>query len=1445
MAFLALFLLVLTGFMGITTAADKSAKSKSASPLTFDLLDGDRLVLLGDTLIEREQYHGYIELALTARFPDRSIAFRNLGWSGDTPAGEARLGRSKLQAGLEPEGESWKLLVEQVTEEKPTVVFLGYGMAASFDGEAGLAKFTTNLGKLVDEVQKSAGEKKIRFVVLSPIRHENLGAPLPDPAAHNEQLALYAQALGEFASQRGFPFISLFDSVVPDSKKRVVSKPITDNGIHLTAQGYQKAAEAIEKGLGWKPNPKLFTTPAAEPLRQAILRKNEAFFHRSRPANMAYIFGFRRHEQGKNAAEIPQFDSVIAAEEANIAKLRGLTAGVAVEPAATRIKSAVPPAVKTQPLPSFAVFPGMEVNLFAENPQLAKPIQMNFDPQGRLWVVSSSVYPQIEPGQKADDKVLILEDVDGDGKAEKATVFVDGLIVPTAVAPGDGGVYVGNSTELLHFKDTNGDGKADQRRVVLSGFGTEDTHHIIHTLRWGQDSHLYFNQSIYNRTHIETPHGVTRLLSGGIFRLHTGTLELGVLYKGWVNSWGHHFDKFGQSFVTDGAGFGGVSYGIPGAMYQAYARGRRIMESISPGNYPKFCGLEITETQHFPDTWQGWQGDLITCDFRANRVVRFRVEEKGAGYLTKEAPDMMRTTNNTFRPIDVKLGPDGALYVADWANPIIQHGEVDFRDPRRDHEHGRIWRIAFKDNPLNQRIDFTKLSNPALLDQLSSSNNYDRAMSRRVLVERNALKDVNSWVKKQSSKTLLLEALWLYQAFNHVEPKILSQVLDSNDGRIRAAAVRVLSDWIGGISNAQELLAGLVVDEHPRVRLEAMRALSKIPDARSVELVLSAYDKPMDGFLDYALWLSINDLAQPFIAALQSGEWKPDGREKQLEFALKSIEPALASTVLGKLVAGQPIARDGKGPWIEIIGQSGSAKELRQLFDQVLAEGFIPAAAERALTALAEAARLRNARPDGDLNGLGKVLNAVDVKTRIAAMRLAGTWKLNSASAALLKVAGNANLNPELRQAAFDALRDIGGQSNVAGLGALTGKDNDPSIRRAAVVTLASLGVGRAAPEMVAVLSATTTEADALALWRALLGIRGAGTAIAKGVPKGGLPEVPAKTGLRVAREGGRNEPELILALSRSASIGDEQKNLSAAELQALADNAMKQGSPERGEKIYRRAALGCVSCHAIGGAGGKVGPDMTSIGASAPVDYLVESILFPNRKIKEGFHSLMVETKDEQEFSGILVRETDTELVLRNAANQEVSIAKSNISKRNNGMSLMPSGLVDALSQAERLDLFRFLSQLGKPGNYDAAAGGVARVWRLQGGAHTLEQFGIDKVVTGDIQGKDWQPAYTLVDGRLLKDEILETGNVARNRSLVSVFAATQFQVAKSGPVQMKLEASTGSAVWIDGKPIDGNSNLKTDLAAGTHTIIIRLDARQIPDGLRLKSADVTFATN
>ena len=312
-----------------------------------------------------------------------------------------------------------------------------------------------------------------------------------------------------------------------------------------------------------------------------------------------------------------------------------------------------------------------------------------------------------------------------------------------------------------------------------------------------------------------------------------------------------------------------------------------------------------------------------------------------------------------------------------------------------------------------------------------------------------------------------------------------------------------------------------------------------------------------------------------------------------------------------------------------------------------------------------------------------------------------------------------------------------------------------------------------------------------------------------------------------------------------AASAADTQA-FTAEVVKDLAAKAAAQGDPAHGEFVYRRSELACMTCHSIGGAGGKVGPDLTSIGASAPIDYLVESLLLPNAKIKEGYSSLNIETKDGQSLTGTLARETPDEVVLRNATGAEVSVAKNNIESRQIGtLSLMPGGLLENLGEQDKLDLIAFLSRLGKPGEFDASKGGVARRWRIYTFTHTDQQHGKNNDVwEKPLTDKMWQPTYSLASGKLTRAALQEASQREFWVGTLDVFAATEIQIAKAGPVKLKLDTAAGE-VWIDGAKIGGAGETTVNLAAGTHRVLIRMDPKNVPDYARLESADGTFLMN
>lgn len=1416
----------------------------------FELRDGDRVVFLGDSLIEQSQYFGWIELMLTRSHPDRQITFRNLGWNADTPGGASRFGLSLKQAGHEPADEGWIQLQKQLELTQPNVLMIGYGMASALEQQTP-ANFRMELQRLLDRTRQIS--PNVRFVFLMPI------AALNDPSLE-QRLTDYREIIGTIAKENQCSAINL-SSVAS-------SMDFRKDSIHLNSDGYQAVAHTIQSQLGLAD--RQWESEDAKRLRGLIIRKNNWWFHRSRPANMAYVFGFRKHEQGQNAAEIPRFDALIAEEEARIAILRK-DLSASLPPFRNRYESEFAKFTE-QPTPEFTIDEEFEISLWAQNPDLNKPIHMNFDPQGRLWVASSEAYPMIEVGQSAPDKIIVLEDSDNDGRADRSTVFADGLLIPTGIAPGDGGVYVAQSTDLLHLVDTDGDGRADLRRRVLSGFGTEDTHHNLHTLNWGPDGRLYMNQSVYTRTDTETPHGVVRLKAGGGFRLDPNRLRMEIVFRGLWNSWGHQFDAYGQSFLSDGAGFAGIAYSFPGATFRPTPASTAELDLISPGNWPKFASLEIVTGNAFPPDWQG---SIITCDFRANRVTRFSLSEQGAGYVTQQQPDLIRTSAATFRPIDVKQGPDGALYIADWSNPIINHGEVDFRDARRDRWHGRIWRLRWKGAPSSEKQNLAERDIPELLAALSSDDRYLRDQARRVLIDRSeaTANALPAWLASRANPTDRLQALWLFQALNTPNIELLDELLQTEVANIRAAAVRVLSAWSDpaclpkpALDSQQTIarLSRLVRDSHPRVRLEAVRALGKQTGFEAGKVALQALDAPVDRFLEHALHLTVNELALPLIDALEaetnssslatsgpvsSGPVSGGLTEAQIEFLLTHVNPSLATRYLANRLEVGPLAKNGAGPWIELIGKAGGPAQLERLFTQTVQHGFDPGATLRALQTLRSAQQIRKLKPPGDLNRISPFLQHPSPAVRQASIQLAASWKLRGQLGAMLDFLQNKKQPAAVRRQAIIAIRELaGGQpppqlsSTIDKLAQVARDADESSLRNQAVFAIAHLDSSRSVDLFFENLASIQSEQAAIELWRGTLNARGTGKLLAAKLAEQKLATHLVSAGLRTARDAGRKEPELLSVLQELA--GEHQTIEFTSDYSAKLQAMVRQADPGRGEQIYRRPELACATCHAIGGIGGKVGPDMTSLGASAPVDYLVESLFVPNAKIKEGYHSVIVVTADDEIITGIENQTTDQELVLRDAKDHLLRIPLADIVAKRAGQSLMPVGVVDRLTLQEQADLVSFLSQLGKPGRYDASQGGVARAMEIFAGTHRAEQQGAERIVSGELV-EGWKPALTLVNGDLPKRVLLELTKQPINISLVNVYARTTVEKGVAGETSFSVPSKV--SIWIDGKPAEtqfknGQTQTTVPMQAGKHEILVRLDARKLPDVFRIASNDVTF---
>lgn len=1091
---------------------------------------------------------------------------------------------------------------------------------------------------------------------------------------------------------------------------------------------------------------------------------------------------------------------------------------------------------------AFVVPEGFEINLWASEPMLRKPVQMNWDAQGRLWVVCSTTYPQIKPGEDAVDQIVVLEDTDHDGKADKSTLFSEDLHIPTAIMPADGGCYVANSTEILFLKDTNGDGKADQREVVLSGFGTEDTHHLVHTFRFTPEGMLSFNQSIYIHSHIETPWGVRRLMGGGVWEYRPETRKLEVFCKGFINPWGREFDRWGQSFVTDGAGSGGINYIFPGAVFATSPGAKRIVDGLNPGQ-PKQAGLEIIEEPHFPDDWQG---TLITCDFRGNRINRFALTEAGSGYVSKQLPDVLASTHRGFRPIDVRTGPDGALYIADWFNPIIQHGEVDFRDERRDRTNGRIWRLTAKGRPLSQSPDFAKLSPQDVVKQLESPRRWNRLFAKQQLkhaespeaVKAALQTEVKSW-EAASKDALLLEAAWAQETLNSYEPATALRLLGSQDHHIRAAALRIISQHLNETPDVLKHVEKATGDEHPQVRLWALACLNLLSKPEAIPVALRVLDKPMDNNIDFLLELMCREQADIWLPIFLKGKLKLEANPKHLVYALKATGKAEAlQPLLDSLLAGKLAAEDAAAV-LSVAGDTANPQQLERLL-ATTAGGPVPLGG--VLDALVKAGQ-RNVVPANlTVDKVRALLDSSDTAIASRAALLVGLWKQEALRDSLTKWASESATAAPLREAAVQGLVKLGGEPSKAFLVSLVTQASEAPTRALALAGLTDLAPAVAAKNAVVFLSQTKTPEEAKPVLEAFLKNKKLPVLLAKELEGKTIPEAAAIEGIRLASSKGL--ASLIEeSLRKAGNIKQMDKPLTPEEMTVMVAKVKELGDASRGERVYRRQQMLCQGCHAIGGVGGLIGPDMVSLGASAQVDYLIESLLNPTAKIKEGYHMTMVTTKDGQVFAGGVAQDGADELVLRDAGNNLHKIAKANIAKKEiSPVSLMPPGLTASLREDEFLDLIRFLSELGREGPFKTQPNRYIRTWRTMG---VMEQADVDHVrhvglfALNDRTYKyPWEMKYSLVNGDIPLDELPVP---VKMYPWFPRIAQCDVEMPAAGKVKLKLSATKGILVAVNDSMVQEISEeLRLDLPAGKSVIsfVIAREAGELA-GFRVEILD------
>ena len=849
------------------------------------------VVLIGNNLGSRMINYGYFETEMQLRYPDSTLFIRNMCDGGNTPGFRPHSSRNSpfafpgaedFQSELaEKSGSIGHFETEDqwLTRLNADVIIAFFGYNESFQGPAGVENYKAELHAFIQHTlkQKYNGSTQPKLALVSPIAFEDLSdrRDLPNGVAENKNLALYTAAMKEIAAKDSVLFVNAFEV----SKKWYDSEmdPMTADGFQLNDKGYQKFAKLLTDEVFGKR--KTNAEEHRDLVLEAVNEKNWFWHNDFKIPNGVHAYGRRYDPFGPDnyPFEIEKIREMTAIRDTAIWQA---TKGISKDLAIADAKTKKLPEVETNYKPSnkngnpeylygqdalnqIQVPEGYKLELFAseeEFPDLANPVQMSFDNKGRLWVGVMPSYPHYKPGDsKPDDKLIILEDTDNDGKADKQIVFARGLHLTIGFEFAPEGVYVSQGTNLVLIKDTDGDDKADETEVILSGFDDHDTHHAISAFAADPSGAIYMGEGVFLHTNVETAYGPVRGTNGGFYRYSPQrhhlerTAQLPI-----PNPWGIAFDDWGQNFFAHTSG-PDMTWMMPGSIKPRYAEASPLPKNLIEAEHRvrPTSGLEFVSSSHFPEEVQG---DLLinnTIGFLGTKQHTMVDDPHSASYNSEHRLDLITSTDPNFRPVDMEFAPDGSLYFIDWHNVLIGHMQHNARDPLRDHVHGRVYRMTYPSRPLVKPAKIVDASIDELLENLKLTEFRSRYRTKRELRARDSdevIAKLDLWVKAldkndASYEHHMLEALWVSWGLNKINQDLLEQLLNAKDPRARTAAVKVLRYGGHQIENQIDLLKIAADDDSPRVRLEAIVAASWLDKGAGLDVLKVAGKKPLDEWM--------------------------------------------------------------------------------------------------------------------------------------------------------------------------------------------------------------------------------------------------------------------------------------------------------------------------------------------------------------------------------------------------------------------------------------------------------------------------------------------------------------------------------------------------------------------------------------------------------------------
>jgi len=962
----------------------------------------------------------------------------------------------------------------------------------------------------------------------------------------------------------------------------------------------------------------------------------------------------------------------------------------------------------------FHLPPGFEIELVASEPEIRKPINLNFDGSGRLLVSGSVEYPfAVEKGRKARDSVKRLTDSNGDGRYDKVETLADGLNIPIGVSPVPGGVLAYSIPRIETIVPADRNGGAVRRKPLFHGFDSADTHGMPSSFTWWIDGWVYGCQGESNVATVSDRSGAKVKLSGGAtFRMRPDGLHFEIFAHGQVNPFGLCFDPLGNLFSADSHSrpayllLHGARYPGLATTHDGLGFGPPMMRHRHGST--GIAGIAFYAAEQFPAEYRNtlFLGNPVT-----GRINHDKLEAHGSTYEAIEQPDFLTCDDPWFRPVDVQLGPDGALYIADFYNRVIAHSLIPLGHAQRDHQRGRIWRIVYKGTKgkparLPRVPDLSQATLGELLRHLDNSNLLIRTHATHQLVERigkSSIAPLNRLFAGESQPRQRAHGLWALERLGSLDEELIGRLANDSDRAVRVHLLKALTeraDLRRGGDGLREIVISKLADSDAFVRRAAAETLRRNAAAENIGPLLKLWSATPaeDTQLIHTVRMALRDNlrnSNVFAIATRNISDRPDDMARLADVCL-GLPKKQAARFLFAFVRKEGAKSQRMTAYLQHATRYLAADSLPRLYTHALTFRNTGGSLERrVLRSLYRALLERGTQPPPEIAAWGlataqKLIESQEEPEVFVGIELAWDLKLEKLGSELAKLADKSSPQPALRTFAIDALAVVDAERAYDDLGGILSDTSEPvSIRQKAADSLGKINSKRSRESLAGYFAAAPARVAtviAQQLTHSREGTKLLMDAVEQGKASAHLLQDPV-VDQRVRLFRVQAIDERLARLTKG--LPPPERQLARLIFKRRAGFTAAKTDVQQGLRVFTKH---CSVCHQLAGKGKKVGPNLDGIGHRG-VDRLLEDLLDPNRNVARSFRRSTFTLKNGRVLTGLVTAEEGDAIALVGAEGKPSQISTGEIDLRKlSPISSMPGNVAEKISEQDFYHLLRYL---------------------------------------------------------------------------------------------------------------------------------------------------------